>query len=413
MSVETILIVGGGISGITTAVEAAEVGYNTVLVEKNPYLGGRVSQLNKYFPKLCPPYCGLEMNFRRIKPNPKITVYTMTEVESVSGQEGNYSVRLKVSPRYVNEKCTVCNACAEACPAERPNEFNFGMDKTKAAYLPHVLSYPMRYVIDRNACKDKSCDKCVKACKYNAIDLDMKPQTIEMKVGSIVYATGWNPYDATRMENLGYGRVKNVITNMMMERLAAPNGPTGGKLLRPSDKKEVKKVVFVQCAGSRDENHLNYCSSICCMASLKQATYIRERVPDAKVVVAYIDLRAPGKYEEFLNKVQSDANVKLVKGKVAKIEEDPSTGGVILEFEDVEGGGKVHERADMAVLATGMEPSVKTHSMLSIEENGFINGGSAPGIYSTGVAKRPSDVTTSIQDATGMALKSIQSLVRS
>jgi len=413
MSVETILIVGGGISGITTAVEAAEVGYNTVLVEKNPYLGGRAAQLNKYFPKLCPPYCGLEMNFRRIKPNPKITVYTMTEVESVSGQEGNYSVRLKVSPRFVNEKCTACNACAEACPAERSNEFNFGMDKTKAAYLPHVMSYPMRYVIDRNACKDNSCDKCVKACKYNAIDLNMKPQTIEMKVGSIVYATGWNPYDASRMDNLGYGRVKNVITNMMMERLAAPNGPTGGKLLRPSDNKEVKKVVFVQCAGSRDQNHLNYCSSICCMASLKQATYVREKVKDSQVVVAYIDLRAPGKYEEFLNKVQADQNVKLVKGKVAKIEEDKSTGGVIVEFEDVEGGGKTHERADMAVLATGMEPCVKTNSMLSFEENGFINGGSSAGIYSTGVAKRPSDVTTSIQDATGMALKSIQSLVRS
>jgi quinone-modifying oxidoreductase subunit QmoA len=413
MSVETILIVGGGISGITTAVEAAEVGYNTVLVEKNPYLGGRVAQLNKYFPKLCPPYCGLEMNFRRIRSNPKITVYTTTEVESVSGQEGNYSVRLKVNPRYVNGKCTACNACAEACPAERSNEFNFGMDKTKAAYLPHVLSYPMRYVIDRSACKDQSCDKCVKACAYNAIDLGMKPQTVDMKVGSIVYATGWNPYEAARMDNLGYGRINNVITNMMMERLASPGGPTGGKLLRPSDSKEVKKVVFVQCAGSRDENHLNYCSAICCMASLKQATYIRERIPDATVTVAYIDLRAPGKYEEFLGKVKADASVKLVKGKVAKIEEDAATGDVMLEFEDVEGGGKIHERADMAVLATGMDSSVKEHPMLSFEENGFINGGSATGIYSTGVAKRPSDVTTSIQDATGAALKSIQSLVRS
>ncbi|MBM3161777.1 MAG: CoB--CoM heterodisulfide reductase iron-sulfur subunit A family protein [Chlorobi bacterium] len=413
MSAKTILIVGGGISGITTAVEAAEVGYHTVLVEKNPYLGGRVAQLNKYFPKLCPPYCGLEMNFRRIKTNPKITVYTSTEVESVSGQEGNYSVRLKVNPRYVNEKCTSCNACAEACPVERPNEFNFGMDKTKAAYLPHVLSYPMRYVIDRNACKDQSCDKCVKACAYNAIDLGMKPRTVEMHVGSIVYATGWNPYDAARMDNLGYGRFRNVITNMMMERLASPNGPTGGKFLRPSDNREVKKVVFVQCAGSRDENHLNYCSAICCMASLKQATYIRERIPDAKVTIAYIDLRAPGKYEEFLEKVKADANIRMVKGKVAKIEEDAATGDLLLEFEDVEGGGKIHERADMAVLATGMDSSVKDNAMLSFEENGFINGGKAAGIYSTGVAKRPSDVTTSIQDATGMALKSIQSLVRS
>ncbi|NTW83340.1 MAG: CoB--CoM heterodisulfide reductase iron-sulfur subunit A family protein [Chlorobiaceae bacterium] len=413
MSVQTILIVGGGISGITTAVEAAEVGYSTVLVEKNPYLGGRVAQLNKYFPKLCPPYCGLEMNFRRIKLNPKITVHTMTEVEQVSGQEGNYTVRLKINPRYVNEKCTSCNACAEACPAERKNDFNFGMDKTKAAYLPHVMSYPMRYVIDRKACTDPSCDKCAKACTYNAIDLSMKPRTLEIQVGSIVYATGWNPYDAGNMDNLGFGRVKNVITNMMMERLASPNGPTGGKILRPSDGREVKKVIFVQCAGSRDENHLNYCSAICCMASLKQATYIRERIPDATVQIAYIDLRAPGKYEDFLAKVQADEKVRLIKGKVAMIEEDRATGGVIVTFEDVEGGGKRHEKADMVVLATGMVSSVKENAQLNFEENGFIQAGKTPGIYSTGVAKRPSDVTTSIQDATGTALKSIQSLVRS
>ena len=413
MSVETILIVGGGISGITTAVEAAEVGYNTILVEKNPYLGGRVAQLNKYFPKLCPPYCGLEMNFRRIKPNPKITVYTMTEVEEVSGDEGNYKVRLKVSPRYVNEKCTACNACTEVCPVETSNDFNFGMDKVKAIHLPHEMAYPMRYVVDRDVCTDSSCDKCVQACKYDAIDLSMKPETVELNVGSIVYATGWKPYDAVNVDNLGFGSVKNVITNMMMERLASPNGPTKGKILRPSDNKEVKKVVFVQCAGSRDENHLNYCSAICCMASLKQATYIREQNPDSEVVVAYIDLRTPGKYEDFLNKVDADEKIKLIKGKAAKIEEDPGTSGVIVTCEDVEGGEKIYEKADMVVLATGMVSSVTENSALSFEENGFIVAGKSPGVYSTGVAKRPSDVTSSIQDATGAALKSIQSLVRS
>jgi quinone-modifying oxidoreductase subunit QmoA len=412
MSVETIVIVGGGISGITTAVEAAEVGYNVILVEKNAYLGGRVAQLNKYFPKLCPPYCGLEMNFRRIKLNPKITVYTLTEVENVSGKEGDYSIKLKVNPRYVNEKCTACNACAEVCPAERSNDFNFGMNKSKAIYLPHELAYPTKYVIDRKACA-QSCDKCVKACVYNAIDLTMKSETVEVKAGSIVYATGWNPYDATKMQNLGFGRVKNVITNMMMERLAAPNGPTGGKIVRPSDGREVKKVVFVQCAGSRDQNHLNYCSAICCMASLKQATYIRDRYPDADIMIAYIDLRTSGKYEAFLNKVENDKRIRLVKGKVAQIEEDRATGNVILTSEDVEGGGKSTYEADMVVLATGMAPSVSDHPMLAFEQNGFIQGGKAAGIYSTGVAKRPSDVTTSLQDATGVALKSIQSLVRS
>ena len=413
MSVETIVIVGGGISGITTAVEAAEVGYNTILVEKKPYLGGRVAQLNKYFPKLCPPYCGLEMNFRRIRLNPRITVYTMTEVDEVSGNEGNFSIRLKVNPGYVNEKCTSCNACAEACPAERSNEFNFGMDKTKAIYLPHELSYPMRYVMERSSCTDLSCNKCVKACTFNAIDLTMKPEMVEIKAGSIVYATGWNPYDAARIDNLGFGKIKNVITNMMMERLASPNGPSGGKILRPSDGREAKKVVFVQCAGSRDENHLNYCSAICCMASLKQATYVRDRIADSEILIAYIDLRTPGKYEEFLGKVQSDKHVRLLKGKVAMIEEDAASGNVLVTFEDVEGGGKSRQVADLVVLATGMVSSVQEHPMLSFEQNGFIQAGKIAGIYSTGVAKRPSDVTSSIQDATGTALKSIQSLVRS
>ncbi len=409
---KTILVVGGGMSGMTTAIEAAETGYNTIIVERNPYLGGRVAQLYRYFPKLCPPYCGLEINFRRIKQNPKITFYPLSEVQEISGSEGNFTAKVKIHPRYVTEKCTACDACVVACPIERDNAFNFGMDKTKAIYLPHEMAFPMRYVIDDEVCKGEECAKCVEACNHDGIDLNMKPKEIEVHAGSIVFATGWNPYDATKMDNLGFGQVKNVITNMMMERLAAPNGPTKGKILRPSDNKEVKSIAFVQCAGSRDENHLNYCSAICCMASLKQVTYIREQNPESKATIFYIDLRAPGKYEDFLRKVQSDENVKMIKGKVAKVEEDAETGDVIVTAEDVEGGGKIHEKVEMVVLATGMDPSLKEKENLAFEENGFILSDETSGIYSTGVAKRPSDVTTSIQDATGAALKSIQSLVR-
>jgi len=411
---KSILVVGGGISGLTTAIEAAEAGHTTTIVERNPYLGGRVAQLFKYFPKLCPPYCGLEINFKRIKQNPKISYHTLSEIESISGSEGDFTVKVKTTPRFVNEKCTACNACVEACPVERSNDFNFGMDKTKAIYLAHDLAFPMRYVIDGSVCKGSSCAKCVEACKYNAIDLDMKPETKEMKVGSIVFATGWNPYDATKMDNLGFGNVQNVVTNMMMERLSAPNGPTKGKIVRPSDGKEVKSIAFVQCAGSRDENHLSYCSSICCMASLKQATYIREKSEDSKATIFYIDLRTPGKYEDFLNKVSSDENISLVKGKVAKIEQG-ANGDVIVTAEDVVNGKKIHETFDMVVLATGMESAAKSSSISNVqkEENGFVlNDGQTAGIYAAGVGHRPNDVTTSVQDATGAALKSIQSLVR-
>ncbi len=412
---KSILIIGGGISGITTAIEAAEAGYDTTIVEKNPYLGGRVAQLFKYFPKLCPPYCGLEINFRRIKQNPKVKFYTLSEVESISGSEGDFKVNIKVNSRYVNEKCTACDKCVEACPAERSNDYNFGMDKTKAIYRPHDMAFPMRYVIDEHACKGSACSECVKVCKYGAIDLDMKPSTVELNVGSIVTATGWNPYDATKMENLGFGRIKNVITNMMMERLSAPNGPTKGRIQRPSDGKDVQSIAFVQCAGSRDENHLPYCSAVCCMASMKQATYIRDKNPESKVYIFYIDLRTPGKYEDFLRKVQSDENIEMIKGKVAKIEED-SDGGAIVTAEDIVGGGKVHQKVDMVVLAAGMESALKNNGIASnikTEENGFaVSEGQTAGIYVVGVAGRPNDVTTSVQGATGAALKSIQSLVR-
>jgi len=302
---KSILVVGGGISGLTTCLEAAEVGYEVFLVEKNPYLGGRVAQLNQYFPKLCPPSCGLEINFRRIKDNPKITVLTLGEVEKVDGSPGNYDVTIKLSPRYVNENCTVCGDCTDVCPVERNNNFNFDMDKTKAVYRPFEMSFPMRFVIDSSVCKGSECGKCVEACKYNAIDLNADVKTLNLNVGAIVWATGWEPYDAAKIDNLGFGKYDNIITNMMLERLASPNGPTKGQILRPSDSKQPESFAFVQCAGSRDENHLTYCSYVCCMASLKHATYIRERYPDAKIYIFYIDIRTPGyRYEKFYKKNQ-------------------------------------------------------------------------------------------------------------
>lgn len=402
-----ILVIGGGISGMTTAIEAAEVGYNVFLVEKNPYLGGRIARMNKYFPKLCPPYCGMEINLKRLRTNPKVKHFTLAEVENISGQEGNFDVTVKLNPRYVNEKCTACGECVEACPAERSNEFNCGLDNTKAVYLPYEMSYPMRYVIDEQACT--KCGTCVDTCKYGAIDLDMPAKTIDLKVGSIVMATGWQPYDAAKIDNLGFGACQNVITNVMMERLAAPNGPTKGKIVRPSDGKEPRSVVFVQCAGSRDENHLSYCSAVCCLASLKQATYIREQNPDSKVHLFYIDVRAQGKYEDFYANVQSDENVSLVKGKVAKVTEDPATGDVTVEAEDILPGTKSRVTADLVVLATGMVPTpVGSNIPVTCDENGFVVSGK--GIYAAGVAKRPSDVAAANRDATGAALRAIQSL---
>ncbi len=408
-----ILIVGGGISGLTTAVEAAEAGYNAVIVEKTPFLGGRVAMLNKYFPKLCPPACGLEINFRRVRFNPRITCYTLAEIENISGQPGNYNVTVKLNPRYIDDKCTACNACAEACPVEVPNDFNYGLDKRKAAYIAHEQAFPFKYVIDDAGCKKAECSKCADACKYDAIHLDMKPETLKIKAGSIVLATGWKPYDASKIDNLGFGTSPDIITNVQLERLAAPNGPTKGRLVRPSDGKEVKSIAFVQCAGSRDENHLAFCSAVCCLASLKQATYVREQYPDSKAYMFYIDIRTPGtSYERFLNKVKEDENISLIKGKVAKVSEDPATRDIVVEAEDILAGGKIKTRVDLCVLATGMQPTVsemKLPSDIKVNENGFVvPGKDKQGIYAVGCVKDPSDVAKSVQGATGAALKAIQ-----
>ena len=415
MAENTVLVVGGGFSGLTAAVEAAEAGSNVIIVEKNPYLGGRVTQLNKYFWKMCPPNCGLEIQYKRIKNNGQVKIYTMAEVEKISGSEGNFEVTIKTQPRFVNEKCTGCNKCAEACPEERSNDFDFGMSKTKTAYLPHNQAFPLQYVIDGKTCKGASCAKCVEACKYDAIKLDMKPETITVKAGAVVMATGWNPYDATKMDNLAFGKVPNVITNMMMERLAAPNGPTAGKIVRPSDGKEAKNVAFVQCAGSRDENHLAHCSYICCLASLKQASYVRELYGDSKAKIFYIDIRTPGLYENrFYAKLKADANVSFLKGKVAKIEAGEN-GDVKVTAEDIHGGGKVTETFDMVVLATGMEPTARslTGAGVQVTDDGFIDQTTLPkGMYATGTLKTPVDVARSAQDATGVVMKSIQSLRR-
>ncbi len=406
-----VLVVGGGISGLTVALEAAEVGKNDVfLIEKNPYLGGRVAQLNQYFPKLCPPSCGLEINFKRIKSNRSIRVYTMTEVTKVSGTPGNYEVELLTRPRYINSNCTGCNDCVEVCTDERDNDFNFGMDKTKAVYRPHEMSYPMRYVLDMDACSPEDAQKIKEACKYDAVDLDMKPETVTLNVGAIVWATGWNPYDPTKMDNLKFNESDSIITNMMMERLASPGGPTEGKILRPGDNKEPESFAFVQCAGSRDENHLEFCSHICCMATMKQITYIRERYPEAKIYVFYIDLRTPGKYEKFREKLMNDENTSFIKGKVAeiKIEDD---GGVTVVAENAVTGNKVEQKVDLVVLATGMEPAFKEQGAalgLPMDNNGFIISDYDQGTISAGCAKKAADVVTSNQSATAAALKAIQ-----
>ena len=330
---------------------------------------------------------------------------------------GDYDVSIKLSPRYVNNNCTCCGDCAAACETEIESDYDFGMKKVKGAYLPFEMAFPSRYVISPQIIGTDDAQKCADACKYDAVDLGMESKTIDFKVGAVVWSTGWEPYDATKIDNLGFGQHANIITNMMMERLAAPNGPTKGKVVRPSDDQAPESIAFVQCAGSRDENHLPYCSYICCMASLKQATYVRERYPDAKIYIFYIDLRAPGyRYEQFYNKIKEDENVFFIKGKVAEVSEDAESKSITVVAENAVTGEKIHQTVDMVVLATGMQPTAanaKLPADLTYNEDGFIiNDFAKGGMFASGCANKPADVVSSNQNATGMALKAIQTLVR-
>ena len=412
-----VLVIGGGISGMTAAIEASIAGCDVVLVEKGPSLGGRVARSNQYFPKLCPPTCGLEINIRRIRTSPRIECLALSEVERIAGAPGSYQATVKRQPRFVNSKCTACGACVAACPVERADDFNNGMSKTKAIYLPFEMAYPAQFVIDAGVCPGIECGKCVPACPYDAIDLEMQPQTVEIEVQAVIWATGWEPYDASKIDGLGFGTYPNVITNVMMERLAALNGPTAGKIQRPSDGQEIQSIAFVQCAGSRDENHLKHCSGVCCMGSLKQTRYVREQYPDAQIYVFYIDIRAPGRLEDFYAEVQKDEKVQFIKGKVAKVTEDAAGGQLVVEAEDTLCGERVTQAVDLVVLATGIVPvdagvRIELDAALQKDEHGFLTSDQPlAGLLGTGCARRPVDVASCVRDATGTALKALHSCV--
>ncbi|MGE5546783.1 MAG: FAD-dependent oxidoreductase [Solirubrobacterales bacterium] len=405
----TIMVVGGGIAGVTAAVEAAEAGHDVVLIEKTATLGGRVAQMNKYFPKLCHPTCGLEINYQRIKKSKRISLFTMSTVAAIKGGAGNYTVTVKTQPRHVKTNCTACGDCAQAAESEVPNAHNYNMDKVKAAYLPHTMAFPMRYVVDSSVVGTPEGEKIKAACKVGAIDLDEKEGSFDLQVGAIIWATGWRPYPAENLTAYRWADIPNVVTNVEMERLASPDGPTKGKIVRPSDGAEPKRVALIQCAGSRDLNHLAYCSRICCLASMKHAAYVREQYADATVDVYYIDIRAHDKLESFVQRLKRDPQVRFVKSKPARIEMG-ADGNPVVCGENTLTREVYAEAYDLVVLATGMQPSLaaggKPEIAAEFDDYGFVfPEGESIG---AGVATGALDVSMSVQSATAAALKAIR-----
>jgi len=406
-----ILVIGGGIAGMTAAVEAAEVGCEVILVEQEAYLGGRVMRTHRYFPKMCPPTCGFEINVRRIRQNPRITVHTLSTVEEIVGEVGDFRVKIRKRPRYVTGDISIDDSLAEKITSDRPDEFNLGMGRTKALYMPHDMAWPHVHVIDREALSEADAATLTATCPKGSIDLEMTEERFGVEAGAIIVATGWRHYDATNLTNLGFGQHPNVITNVMMERLAARGGPTGGEIVRPSDGAKPTNVAFVQCAGSRDENHLPYCSAVCCMASLKHVRYLRDFNAEAKATIFYIDIRTIGRQEKFYFDLTEDENVRFVKGKAARITGDEATGNLTVEVEDTIGGTNLTEKFDLVVLATGIVPNGGVPIELTRDDYGFVDGAmGAEGVFAVGCARRPSDVSRSTKEATAAALKAIQCL---
>ncbi len=420
-----VLVIGGGISGIQAALDVANSGYEVILVEKSPSIGGHMIQLSETFPTLDCSQCILTPKMVEISRHSKIKLLTYSEVQEVSGYVGNFTVKILKKPRYVREdKCTLCDECSKVCPIVVPNEFDRGLTPRRAIYIPFPQAIPATYTLDINSCAGLlpvACGKCADVCEPKAIDYDMKPEIVEEKVGAIIVATGYELYPKEKMAEYGNGRYVNVLDGLQFERILSASGPTGGEVLRPSDHKVPKEVVFIQCAGSRDpEQHMAYCSKICCMYTAKHAMLYKHRVPDGQAYIFYIDIRSGGKgYEEFVQRAVEEDGIVYLRGKVSKIFEQ--NGKVVVYGVDTLSGKDIQINADLVVLAMAMRPSenieelVKTLKIPS-DEYGFLSEvhpklrpveSVTSGIFLAGCAQAPKDIPEAVAQASGAASKAV------
>jgi heterodisulfide reductase subunit A2 len=423
------LVLGGGIAGIQAALDIANSGYDVVLVERLPSIGGHMAQLSETFPTLDCSQCIMTPRTVEVGHHEKIRLLTYSEVVDVRGGVGDFTVRIRRRPAYVNwDLCTGCGACQEKCPWKAPADFDRGMGVRKAIYTLSPQAVPNKPVINPDVCvrlkslaagEKPKCGVCEKVCPTQAIDYHQAESIIEEHVGAIVVATGYDLYPAARLPEYGGGRVPDVIDALAFERLLAASGPTGGQVRRPSDGKEPQQVVFVQCSGSRDPEHgLPYCSKICCMYSAKQAILYRHRVHHGQPYVFYIDVRAGGKgYDEFINRAQEDEGVVYLRGKVSKIFRDGDQ--VMVWGSDTLSGRKVEVAADLVVLSLGAIPSAGTRAMQAVlglagDDSGFYTAAEGelepvttarPGLFVAGCASGPKDIPETVAQASGTAAK--------
>lgn len=403
------LIIGGGVAGLSAGIDLAEEGFEVHLIETSPTIGGKMAKLDRTFPTDDCSIWILGPVMLQAARTPKLNLYTYSIVEEVSGFVGNFSIKIRKKARYVTNDCNGCGACFEVCPAYGYNEFNEGMDSRRAIYVAFAQAVPSLAQIDMDRCI--KCELCKGACEVDAIDFNQKDEIIELEVGTIIVATGWDEFEPPT-GYLGYNIYPNVITQLKLERMLAPNGPTVGHLVRPSDGKEPKKILFIQCVGSRDLNMNTYCSSgVCCMISIKNSKLIKQHHPEADITVAYMDMRAAGKdYEEYFTLSRKEG-IKYIRTNVSRIKEDPETHNLKIVMQNTLGSSGLKElKYDLVVLSASMVPAKGVESiqkMLKLEnsQDKFFKEFHArlntidtkiPGISLAGVSQGPKSIAESI-----------------
>lgn len=426
------LVIGGGIAGIQTALDIADAGYEVDIVEKTPSIGGRMSQLDKTFPTLDCSACILTPKMVEAAAHEKITLYTYSEVESISGFVGDFTVEIRKKARSVDmSKCTGCGVCQEKCPSRKaPNEFNRGLDTRSAIYTPFAQAIPNVPVIDREHCikfKTGKCGVCARVCQAGAIDYEQKDELITRKYGAIVAATGFDMIKLDQFDEFAYSQSPDVITSLELERIMNAAGPTKGHLEKLSDHKPPKSMVFVQCVGSRGQTcrDKSYCSKICCMYTAKHAMLIRDKYPDVDVTVFYIDVRTPGKnFDEFYRRAVEEYGVHYIKGQVGKVA--PTEGGLLVQASDLLDNRQILMKTDMVVLAAAIEPDpdvrrLATMLTASIDTNNFLTEAHpklrpvespTAGIFLSGVCQGPKDIPETVAQAGAAAIKAVGLLAK-
>ncbi|MCS4540923.1 MAG: CoB--CoM heterodisulfide reductase iron-sulfur subunit A family protein, partial [Euryarchaeota archaeon] len=422
--VPSTLVIGGGPAGIQASLDLANAGYKVYLIDKLPHLGGNMARLGKVFPTDDCPLCILGKKFNELRKAPNLQILAYTEVQEVTGRAGEYKVKLVRKPRYIDEKkCTSCGDCVKVCPVTLPDEFEQGIGVRKTVYLAYPQAIPQVYTIDKDHCIN--CGMCEVVCDPKAIDFNQKPEEIEITVGTIIVAIGYEEWDPKAKEEFGYGRYENVITQLQLARMLDPEGPSHGRPFRPSDGPEgslPRRIVFIQCVGSRDINHFQYCSKICCMFSLKHAKMIFVDIdPKIEIYMCYMDIRAFSKgYEEYYKDVQ-ERGLKLVRGRVAQVLENPKNRNLIVKVEDTFLGKTIKVEADLVVLASALVPINGTQKLaeklrIALGEDGFLKelhpkvspvDSSLTGIYIAGACAGPKDIPEAVEQGSAAAARAM------